>query len=151
MPSEDSDEIGHPAQSVWSESSLTTWRKLGFLATLWAHSEDWSDWVDAQADLRLRWAHRSFCWFCHEATQLYIEEGHRNMQSLISPCWLHCIQNIQVSVYLSGPLTALSVWLSACWALNRLLIGTPCWWYTSRALEIYIPYNGKYVLQYTQG
>ena len=25
---------------VWSESSLTTWRKLGFLATHWAHSED---------------------------------------------------------------------------------------------------------------
>ena len=25
---------------VWSESSLSTWRKLGFLATHWAHSED---------------------------------------------------------------------------------------------------------------
>ena len=23
----------------------------------------WSDWADAQADLSLRWAHRSFCWF----------------------------------------------------------------------------------------
>ena len=28
----------------------------------------WSDWADAQADLSLRWAHRSFCWFCHDAT-----------------------------------------------------------------------------------
>ena len=27
-------------------------------------SEDWSDWADAQTDLSLRWAHRSFCWFC---------------------------------------------------------------------------------------
>ena len=36
---------------VWSESSLSTWRKLGFLATHWAHNEDWSDWVNAQADL----------------------------------------------------------------------------------------------------
>ena len=25
----------------------------------------WSDWADAQADLRLRWAHMPFCWFCH--------------------------------------------------------------------------------------
>ena len=29
----------------------------------------WSDWADAQADLSLRWAHRSCCWFCHEAAQ----------------------------------------------------------------------------------
>ena len=27
----------------------------------------WSDWVDAKADLSLRWAHRSFCWFCRAA------------------------------------------------------------------------------------
>ena len=25
--------------------------------------------ADAQADLGLRWAHRSFYWFCHEAVQ----------------------------------------------------------------------------------
>ena len=24
-----------------------------------------SDWVDAQADLSLSWAHMPFCWFCH--------------------------------------------------------------------------------------
>ena len=29
----------------------------------------WSDWADAQADLSLCWAHRSFCWFCHEVAQ----------------------------------------------------------------------------------
>ena len=33
---------------VWSESSLSAWRKFGSLATHWAHSEDWSDWADAQ-------------------------------------------------------------------------------------------------------
>ena len=38
---------------VWSESSLSAWRNTGSLATHWAHSEDWSDWVDAQADLSL--------------------------------------------------------------------------------------------------
>ena len=55
---------------VWSESSLSACRKLGSLATHWAHSEDWSDWADAQAGLSLRWAHMPFCWFCHEAANL---------------------------------------------------------------------------------
>ena len=58
-------------RQVWSESLLSAWRKLGSLATHWAHSEDWSDWADAQADLSLRWVQRSFCWFCHEAAQMY--------------------------------------------------------------------------------
>ena len=42
---------------VWSVSSLSGWRKLGSLATHWGHSEDWSDWADAQADLSLCWVH----------------------------------------------------------------------------------------------
>ena len=48
---------------VWSESSLSAWRKLGSSATHWAHSEDWSDWADAQADQSLRWAHSHFVGF----------------------------------------------------------------------------------------
>ena len=36
---------------------------LGSLATHWAHSEDWSDWTDAQADPSLRWAHSHFVGF----------------------------------------------------------------------------------------
>ena len=34
-------------------------------------SKTWSDWVDAQADLSLRWAHTQFCWFCHVVPQFY--------------------------------------------------------------------------------
>ena len=48
---------------VWSETSLSAWRKLGSLATHWAHSEDWSDWADAQTDLSLHWAHSHFVGF----------------------------------------------------------------------------------------
>ena len=48
---------------VWSESSLSAWRSIGSLATHWAHSEDWSDWAGAQADLSLCWAHRHFVGF----------------------------------------------------------------------------------------
>ena len=58
-------QIGLGICPVWSESSLSAWRKLGSLATQWACSEDWSDWADAQADLSLRWTHSHFVglWF----------------------------------------------------------------------------------------
>ena len=58
----------HP--SVWSECSLSAWRNLGSLATQWVHSKDRPDWVDAEADPSLRWAHRSFCWVCRAVTHL---------------------------------------------------------------------------------
>ena len=37
---------------------------------LHADSNDWSDWVDAHADLSLYWAHMPFCWFCLEVVQI---------------------------------------------------------------------------------
>ena len=46
---------------VWSESSLSAWRKLGSLTTHWVHSED-SD-QTGQADLSLLWAHSHFVGF----------------------------------------------------------------------------------------
>ena len=55
---------------IWSESLLSAWRNLGSLATHWVQREDWSDWADAQADWSLRWAHRSFCWFCRAVAQI---------------------------------------------------------------------------------
>ena len=61
--------ISLPIRLVYSESSLSAWRNLGSLASHWAHSEDWSDWADAQADLSLCWGQRSFNWFCHEVAQ----------------------------------------------------------------------------------
>ena len=57
--SKDSDQPGHPPSLI----SVFAVRKLGSLATHWAHSEDWSDWVNAQADLGLRWAHTHFVGF----------------------------------------------------------------------------------------
>ena len=65
---------------VWSESSLSTWRKLGSLATHWMHSKD-SDQTWRMPRLirptgrmprliRPGWSESSlgaysFCWFCH--------------------------------------------------------------------------------------
>ena len=56
---------------VWSESSLCAHWVAKDISFLHADSEDWWDWADAQADLSLRWSHMLFCWFCHEAAQLW--------------------------------------------------------------------------------
>ena len=88
-PSEDSDQPGHPPilirvlavrmkmQVVWvevlrpskSKRVMSTWRKLESLS---AQRRLWSDWADAQADLRHRWAHMIFCWSCHEVAQMLL-------------------------------------------------------------------------------
>ena len=39
-------------------------------AFLQAGSEDWSDWVDVQANLSHCWAQMWFCWFCHAPSQI---------------------------------------------------------------------------------
>ena len=49
---------------VWSESLLSAWRKLWVLSyRLSAQGRLWSDWADAQPDLRLRWVHMPFVGF----------------------------------------------------------------------------------------
>ena len=64
---------------VWSESSLCTQWVAKDQSFLHADSDDsdqtwlWSDWADAQADLRLRWEHMPFCWFCREAAHIIIK------------------------------------------------------------------------------
>ena len=71
-------------RSTWTstlsdQSSLSARRNLGSVATHWVHSEDlsdgvhsedWSDSADAQADLRLRRAHVSFCLLCLAPAEL---------------------------------------------------------------------------------
>ena len=67
----------HPAKTqislgicpVWSESLLSAWRKLGSLATHWAHSrlislDGCPGWSESSLGAE------SFRWFCHEAAVL---------------------------------------------------------------------------------
>ena len=64
-PSEDS-EPGQPPSLI--RVFAVRMKKVWVLSyPLSAQRRLWSDWVAAQADLSLRWAHMSFCWFCHEA------------------------------------------------------------------------------------
>ena len=69
-------QISQGVRPVWSESSLSTWRNGGSSATQWVHCEDSDQTWRAQADLSLRWAHRSFCWFCHEVAHIIDEPRH---------------------------------------------------------------------------
>ena len=74
---------------VWSESSPSAWRKLGALATCWAHSED-SDqtgWMP-----RLIWVFTGrichFVGFCHEAAHFIL------LQALQCQCWQKGSSNV---------------------------------------------------------
>ena len=61
-PSEDSDQPGHLPSLI--RVFTVCLKKHWVLSCQWsALRRFWSDWVDAQADLSLRWAHMSFCWF----------------------------------------------------------------------------------------
>ena len=68
-PSEDSDQPGHPPNliRVFAVRMKKKW-VLGY--PLSAQRRLWSDWADAQADLNVRWAHMSFCWFCRAAAHI---------------------------------------------------------------------------------
>ena len=96
----------HPAKTlislgihpIWSESSLSAWRNSESSATQWAHCKDWSNWVDAQADLSLHWAHISFCWFFHEAAHFWKQRWRFLCKQGNHKIW---IQNIPDSVLLS--------------------------------------------------
>ena len=73
-------------RSAWAsaqsdQSSLSAWRKLGSLATLWAYSED-SDqpgrcpgWSESSLGAK------SFCWFCHEASHFLYDTNRSNSNS----------------------------------------------------------------------
>ena len=68
VPSEDSDQPGHPP-SLIRVCAVHLKQKWVLSYPLSAQRRLWSDWADAQADLSLHSAQRSFCWFCHEVAQ----------------------------------------------------------------------------------
>ena len=73
-PKEDSDQPGHPPSliRVFAVRSMGSW---GPNVSSCGQRRLWSDWANAQADLSLRWAYRSLCWFCPEAAHVYSRVG----------------------------------------------------------------------------
>ena len=88
-PSEDSDHPGHPP-SLIRDCAVRLKQNWVLSYPLSAHRRLWSDWANAQADLSLRWAQRSFCWFCHEVAQ-NASSSSLNMQHIyISSHFITC-------------------------------------------------------------
>ena len=74
-PSEDSDQTGQMPSLI--RVFAVRMKKAWVLSyPLNAQRRLWPDWADAQAHLSIRWAHMPFCWFCHEAAQIFL---HFNM------------------------------------------------------------------------
>ena len=68
-PSADSDQPGHPPSLI--RVFAVRMKKAWVLSyPLSVKRRLWSDWVDAQPDLNLRWAHVPLWCFCHEAAQI---------------------------------------------------------------------------------
>ena len=77
-PSEDPDQPRHPPGLIRSLCCPQD-ETLGPQLPPRALQRLWSDWVDAQADLSLRWVHRSVWRFCHEAAQLLLAHLRRRL------------------------------------------------------------------------
>ena len=73
--SEDSDKPGH-APSLIRDFPVRMKKPWVLSYPLSAQRRLWTDWVDAQADLSLRWAHKPFCWFWHEQAQFWYHVVH---------------------------------------------------------------------------
>ena len=95
-PSEDSDQPGHLPSLIrvfagcpgWSESSLSAWRKLGSLATHWAHSKD-SDQTGQMPRLIWVFAGRT-CHYVGFVTRWLIFVTERNIKMVISESFCLC-------------------------------------------------------------
>ena len=71
-PSEFSDKPGHPPNLIPVITVRMKKPSGPYSYTLSAQRKLWSDWMDAQSDLSLRWVHRSFCLFCHTLAQMVL-------------------------------------------------------------------------------
>ena len=65
-PSEEADQHGHPPSliRVFDVRMKKHWALSYLLSAL---RRLWSDWADVQADLSIRWAQKTLCWFWREA------------------------------------------------------------------------------------
>ena len=96
---------------VWSETLLSAWSYLRSLASHWAHSEDWSDCADVQADLSHCWVHvillvLSCCGYMSLVRQSFFLITLSDMSHVIAkPVYVICQKKMQISLHISA------VWL----------------------------------------
>ena len=91
------------ASAQSGQSSLCTQWVAKDPSFLHTDSEDWADWVDAQADLSLPWAHMPFCWFCHGLAQININHE----------IWVKALWPVTTKPYKNG--TSSEIKLGSLW------------------------------------
>ena len=99
-PGKDSDQPGHPP-SLIRVFAVHLMGSLGPKISSCGQRRLLSNWADAQADLSLRWAQRSFCWFCHAAANFHISPEKINKTNIAAGyCLSDCseISHINFSV-----------------------------------------------------
>ena len=107
-----------PAKT-WSDQSGYSPRLISVFAvfalgTHKAHKEGSDLTRYAQADLSLRWAHRSLCWFCHALAQYLVS----NCQSLKCTCFCYQLSVISNGSLMSFALCGISWFcMTRCWSL----------------------------------
>ena len=69
VPIEGSDQPGH-LPSLIRVFAVHSMGSYGPKLSSCGQRRLWSDWVNAQADLSLRWTHMPLCCFCHEVAQI---------------------------------------------------------------------------------
>ena len=84
------DQRGHPP-SLIRVFAVRSMDSQGLMVSSYGQRSLWSDWVDAQADLSLRWAHMSVCWFCHTA-------AHLDRNGLLKGIWKSITKKLLMSV-----------------------------------------------------
>ena len=108
---------------VWSESSLSAWRKLGPLATHWAHSED-SDQTGRMPRLIWVFAGRTLILLvCHVAAHFLIHSrqaipNKANVKPMIWLCWGLTSQSTIFQSCRDGAI--------ASWVINQYFRGVKC-------------------------
>ena len=111
-PSEDSDQPGNPPSliSVFAVHSVGSW---GPSVSSCGQRRLWSDRADAQADMSLRWAHISFCWFCHKAAHLFYDQQLGSFQTTEKKYirkWARKCENDTSHIVSSKSVRTLNIW-----------------------------------------
>ena len=104
---------------VWSESSLSAWRKLGFLATHWVHSKTLIRLGGGPGWSKSSLCTQSFCWFCQEVAHLIYSYWHKQCSNL----WTSTMQSSALPLHLSFICVIKEIWHPTKWEKNSVHLG----------------------------
>ena len=138
-PSEDSDQLPGHLPSLVRVLAVRMKKAWVLSYPLSAQRRLWSDWVDAQADLSLRWAHMPFCWFCHEVAHLLRRQSTvqsiRQGKEIREPTWIRTCSIHHIDVINGNIATVTGTHKS----LKHEIKGRGLGWYRCHSVDPFVP------------